>query len=126
MCDPNQLAPPVAFFHLAVDQACRYLPPAHFPPSPTHLEPVSKMSRQCVEVEIEPVTGEKRETAMSQEVSQGVDKQRGHVLGAGTQLEHGQNFGARINGQPQKDAPGWSCAAWFAVRPTADAGAGGC
>ena len=29
MCNPKQLAPPIAFFHLAIDQARRHLPLAH-------------------------------------------------------------------------------------------------
>jgi len=33
-----------------------------------------------------------------QELSQRVDELMGHVLGAGTQLEHGKQLGARING----------------------------
>ena len=39
----NQLAPLVAFLHLAVDQARRHLPPAPMPSSVTSLEPLSKM-----------------------------------------------------------------------------------
>jgi hypothetical protein len=50
-----------ALFHLAVDQAHRHLPPEDFAPSAIHLAPVSKMGRQRIEVEIEPVTGEERE-----------------------------------------------------------------
>jgi hypothetical protein len=49
--DPYQLAPPIALFHLAVDQTCRHLPLAHSPPSAA-LEPVAKMSRQSIEVHI--------------------------------------------------------------------------
>jgi hypothetical protein len=98
-----QLAPPVAFFHLAGDQAWFHPPPAHVAPSPTHLEPLTEVGRESREGEIEPVTREKWETARGEELSQGVDKLMCHVLRAGTQLEHGQNFGARINGQPQPE-----------------------
>jgi hypothetical protein len=35
--DASQLTPPVALFHLAVDQARCHLPPAHFLPSTTRL-----------------------------------------------------------------------------------------
>jgi len=59
------------------------------------------MSREGIEVEIEPVTGEEREAARSQELSQGVDEQVRHVLRAGTQMEHRQNLGARVDGQPE-------------------------
>jgi hypothetical protein len=84
------------------------------------------MSRQRIEVEIEPVTGEEREAARSQELSQGVDEHMRRVLRAGAEIEHGQKLGAGVDGQPQKDAPGNRCAAVFAVHPTARAGAGGC
>jgi hypothetical protein len=50
--DPNQLAPLVAFLHLAVDQARRHLPLTHFTPSATHLEPVSKMGSQGIKVQV--------------------------------------------------------------------------
>ena len=36
-----------------------------------------------------------------QELSQGVDKQMGHVLGAGTQMEDGKNLRTWVDGQPQ-------------------------
>ena len=97
MPDADQLTPSVAFFHLAVDQVRGHLPPAHSPPSTTSCEPVPKMSREGIEVEIEPVTGEEREAARSQELSQGVDEQVRHVLRAGTQMEHRQNLGARVD-----------------------------
>jgi len=35
VCHAHEPAPPVAFFHLAVDRICRQLPPTHVPPSPT-------------------------------------------------------------------------------------------
>ena len=69
MRDPNQLAPPVAFLHLAVDQPRCHLPLAHVAPALTHLKPPSKMSRERIEVEIEPVTGEEREAVGNQELS---------------------------------------------------------
>ena len=50
--NPHYLAPPVAFLHLAVDQASCHLPLAHVPPSTTSCEPVSKMSRQSREVQV--------------------------------------------------------------------------
>ena len=53
MPDADQLAPPVAFFYLAVDQTCRHLPSEDSAPLATHLEPVPKMSRQRIKVEIE-------------------------------------------------------------------------
>ncbi len=51
-CNSHQLAPPVTFLHLAVDQARRHLPLAHVPPSATHLKPVPEMGRQSIEVQV--------------------------------------------------------------------------
>ena len=45
--DTNQLAPPIAFFHLAVDQAGRHLPLAHVAPATTLMEPLAKVSREA-------------------------------------------------------------------------------
>ena len=45
--DPNQLAPAIAFFHLAVDQAGRHLPLAHVAPATTLMEPLAKVSREA-------------------------------------------------------------------------------
>ncbi len=103
MGHPNQLASSVAFLHLAIDQASRHLPLAHDPPATTFCDPVAKMSRQGIEVEVEPVTGEKRKAIRGQSLSQRVDEPMGHVLGAGTQLEHRQNLRARIESQPQPE-----------------------
>ncbi len=50
--DPQQLAPAVAFLHLAVDQARLYLPLAHFPPSTIQREPLSKMGRESIKVQV--------------------------------------------------------------------------
>ena len=50
--DASELTPPVAFFHLAIDQACRYLPLACFPPSTIQREPVAKMGRQRIKVQV--------------------------------------------------------------------------
>jgi hypothetical protein len=99
--DPHQLAPPVAFFHLAIDQAHRHLPLACFPPSTTYGELLAKMGCQGIEVHIEAITGEEREAARSQELSQGVDNPMCHVLRARTEMEHGKKLGAGIDGQPQ-------------------------
>jgi hypothetical protein len=57
----RQLAPAIAFLHLAVDQARLHLPPAHVSPSTAQLEPLTKVSSDGIEVEIEPVTGKERE-----------------------------------------------------------------
>ncbi len=96
--DAHELASRVTFFHLTIDQFRSYLPLIDFPAAATHLKPVSKMGRERIEIEIEPVTRKERETARSQALSQGMDGSMSHMLCAGTQLEHGKKLGARING----------------------------
>ncbi len=56
------------------------------------------MSRQRIEVEIEPVTGEERETAGSQDLSERVDELMGHVLCSGAELKHRKNLRERVDG----------------------------
>ena len=99
----HQLTPPVAFFHLAVDQARRHLPLTHSAPWATHLEPLTEVSREGIEVEVEPVTGKERKTARGQALSQSVDDRMCHVLRAGTQLEDGKKLGAGIDGKPEPE-----------------------
>ena len=50
--DPRQLTPPVAFLHLAVDQTRRHLPPTCYPPSTTFCEPLSKVGREGIKVQV--------------------------------------------------------------------------
>ena len=50
--DPRQLTPPIAFFHLAVDQTRRHLPSMCFPPSLNHLKPLAEMGRQSIKVQV--------------------------------------------------------------------------
>ena len=59
MRHPNQLAPLGALFHLAGNQFRSSLPLKSFPASATHLNPVSNMSCQRREGQVEAVTGEK-------------------------------------------------------------------
>jgi hypothetical protein len=61
------------------------------------------MGRERIEVQIEPVARKERNAAGSQALSQGMNDAMGHVLGAGTQLEHRQNLRARIHHQPQPE-----------------------
>src|SRR5947209_19436552 len=96
-----QLAPPVAFFHLAVDQTWLHPPPAHSAPALTHLEPLPKMSGQCIKVQIQAIAREEWNAARSHELSQGMDDAMGHVLCSGAELKHRKNYGARINAQPE-------------------------
>ena len=123
--DANQLAPLVAFFHLAVDQALRHLPLACFPPSTTSCEPLSKMGREGIEVQIQAITGEERQTARGQDLSQGVDDRMRCVLRAGAKMEHGKNLREGINGQPEpehllelrslvRSSSNWRCGSWMA------------
>ena len=66
------------------------------------------MGRKGIEVQVEPVTGKERDATRSQALSQSVDELMSHVLCAGSELKHGQNLGARINGQPQPEHLGTS------------------
>ncbi len=50
--DAHQLAPPVAFLHLTVDQLRCHLPLECFPSSATHLSPLSKMGREGIKVQV--------------------------------------------------------------------------
>ncbi len=61
------------------------------------------MGRERIEVEIEPVTGKEGEATGSQELSQGMDDPMCQVLGAGTELKHGKNLGARVDSQPEPE-----------------------
>ncbi len=45
--DSRQLATPIAFLHLTVDQLRCHLPPECFLASATHLKPLSKMGREA-------------------------------------------------------------------------------
>jgi hypothetical protein len=90
--DTHELAPPVAFLHLAVDQPRCSLPLAHFPPSPTHLEPLTKVGCEGIEVHIETITREDRQAARGQHLSERVDELVCRLLGAGTQRQYGQNL----------------------------------
>jgi hypothetical protein len=45
-CVTRKLASPVAFLHLARDQACRHVPLGHFPASTNHFKPLAKMGRE--------------------------------------------------------------------------------
>ena len=67
------------------------------------------MSGQRREVEVEPITDEKRQTVSDQALSRNVDDRMRHVLRAGIQMEHRQNSA-------------WRSAAGYAARPTAGAG----
>ena len=99
--DSHQLATPVAFLHLTVDQLRCHLPSEYFPPSATHLKPVSKMGGQGIEIYIETITREEREAARGQDPSQGVDHGMGRVLRAETEMEDGKDLRTGIDCQPQ-------------------------
>jgi hypothetical protein len=61
------------------------------------------MGRQGIEVEVEPIAGEMRKAARSQEVSQGVDDPVCGVLRAGAQIEHRKNLSTGVDGQPDPE-----------------------
>ncbi len=61
------------------------------------------MGCESIEVEIEPVTGEKWEAAPGQALPQRVDEPMGHVLRARTEHKHRKNLGKGIDGQPEPE-----------------------
>jgi hypothetical protein len=66
MGDAYQLAPSIAFFHLAVDEAWLHLPLAHVAPSTAQGEPLAKVGRESIKGESEPITRKEREAARGQ------------------------------------------------------------
>jgi hypothetical protein len=122
--DAHELAPAIAFLHLAVDQARLHLPPAHVAPSTTQLDPLTKVSRDGIEVEIEPVTGKERQATRNQDLSQGVQNHVRHVLRAWTQSEHWKNRACRDQWPARATGLAWRCAAGCVVRPAGGEGAG--
>jgi len=61
------------------------------------------MGRQSIEVQVQTITGEERETARSQDLSQGVDDSMRRVLRAGSQLEYGNNLREGVDCQPEPE-----------------------
>ena len=61
------------------------------------------MGRESIKVELEPVTGEKWETARGQALSERVDEDMRHVLRARAELKHRKNLGEGVDGQPQPE-----------------------
>jgi len=64
-------------------------------------EPLAKVGRERIEVQIQPITGEEWDATRSQALSQGMNDAMGHVLSARTELEHGKNFRTGIDDQPE-------------------------
>ena len=61
-----------------------------------------KIGAECeIEVQIQAITGEERDAAGGQEVSQGVDDAMRCVLCAGAHMQDRKNFRAGVDGQPQ-------------------------
>src|SRR5262249_17040980 len=87
--------------HLAIDQAWFHLPPAHVAPSSTQREPLTKVGREGIEIQIEAITGEERQAAGGQALSERLDEDMRHGLRAGAEIKHGKNLRQGINGQPQ-------------------------
>ena len=50
--DANQLAPPLAFFHLTVDQTIRHLPSTHVASSTAKRQPLTKVGGERIEVQV--------------------------------------------------------------------------
>ena len=124
MRHPNQLAPLGAFFHLAGNQFRSSLPLKSFPASATHLNPVSNMSCQRREGQVEAVTGEKGDA----------ERRPGSVAGSESlsvpcvvcvDPQGGmESVSCRGRWPARATAPVERSAAWCAVHPAGDAGAG--
>src|SRR5260370_13953040 len=72
--DPNELAPPVTFLDVAVDQAWSHQPSAHVASSTTKCKPLAKVGGEGIEVQVQAITGEKRDAVRGQDLSQRVDE----------------------------------------------------
>jgi hypothetical protein len=62
------------------------------------------MGTQRVEVQIQAVAGEDRQASRSEALLEVVDDHVGHSLRTRTQMEHWNDFGDRVNGEPQPQA----------------------
>src|SRR5260221_13924215 len=74
VCDLYQLAPLVAFLHLAVDQAWLHLPPAHLASSTTRGKPLAKVGGERIKVAIEPVAGKQWDAIRRQPLLESMDE----------------------------------------------------
>jgi hypothetical protein len=101
--DLYQPPPSVAFLHLTVDQIRRNPPSKDFAPTTPYFSPLTKVSRESIEVAIEAITGEEREATRGQALSQRVDKHMHHVWRKRTEMKHWNNFGEGIDGQPEPE-----------------------
>jgi hypothetical protein len=61
------------------------------------------MGRESIKVEIETITGEERDAARCQGLSQEVNNQVCRMLCTGTQLEHRKKLCAGVDGQPEPE-----------------------
>ncbi len=62
-----------------------------------------EVGHQRVEVEVQPVAGEDRETAWSPAMTKLVDDSTRRILRAGATLQHGDEFGQRVDHDPQPE-----------------------
>ncbi len=89
----------ITLLDLPIGQVCGYLPLAH--PLPYARCPLSKMGRQRVEIEIQPIAREDGETVRGQPLLQGVHDRVGRGLRARTKVQHGDQFTDRVNRYPE-------------------------
>ena len=61
------------------------------------------MGRESIEIHIQTITGEKRDAAWGQHLSQRMDEQMRNALCARTQMEHRNNLRTGIDGQPEPE-----------------------
>jgi hypothetical protein len=104
----SESAAAIGFLDLAVQQVERHLP-TEFARRPIR-DPLTEMGgdtctarrRKCgIEVEVEAVTGEDRQTAWSQNEYDGVEQGIGHWPGVWPDLEGRDDFSGGIKGDPQ-------------------------
>jgi hypothetical protein len=96
--DPSESAATIGFLDLAVQQVECHLPTEF---ARRHIRDLlTQMGGDGIEVEVEAVAGENRQTAQSQDERNGVKQSMGHGLGAWTELKRGDEFGGWIKGDP--------------------------
>ena len=84
------------------------------------------MSRERIEVQIEPITGKERDALRGQDLSQGVDHPMSHMLGAGDRAQAQVEFSYEDQSPARARVPGLSFAAVCEFHPTAGAEGAGC
>ena len=72
-------------------------------PSPHIRNPLPKMCCERIKVQVQTVAGEHRDAAGGQPMTQGMHCRMYRGLSAHTQIQNWDDFGERVNGQPQPE-----------------------